>query len=209
MKDTVAVALITSLSTLTAAGLAGSVSAWVTGRQLRHQGLLAREERAEQRAITSREMRRDSYERFLSEADAVYRVLDEGWLARPFPESDPWEAGFAARRALDEAYVRVRLVGPDNVAERGADVVRSVGEEFRLHARIVRSHPGTTDSAAALDPSARAGVLRARSTTSEEFVTTARRALGIEPSTVLDAAPVTDRLVRGRTAAAGQETHTG
>lgn len=214
VNDTVAVALITSLSTLSAAVLAGSVSAWATSRQLRHQGVLAREERAEQRANAHREMRRESYERFLSEADAVYRVLDDGWFARPFTESDRWEAGFAARRALDEAYVRLRLVSPDSVADRGSEVVRSIGDEFRLHARIVGSHPDTTDSAAALDPSARAQVLRARFATSEEFVTAARRALGSELSTVPDAtadeAPASvDVIVRDRTSAAGGRTRTG
>ncbi|NBM18847.1 hypothetical protein [Streptomyces sp. GC420] len=178
MKDTVAVALITSLSTLTAAGLAGAVSAWATGRQLRHQAVLAREERAEQRAVAQRELRRESYERFLREADAAYRVLDEGWFAAPFTETDRWEAGFAARRTLDEAYIRVRLVGPESVAERAAEMVGSIGGEFRLHAHVARSGPGTADSAAALDPGARARALRARYASSGEFVTAARRALG-------------------------------
>ncbi|GAA3072386.1 hypothetical protein GCM10010448_64040 [Streptomyces glomeratus] len=178
VNDTVAVALVTSLSTLTAAALAGSVSAWTTSRQLRHQALLAGEERAEQRENANREMRRESYERFLSQADAAYRVLDSGWMAKPFTESPHWEAGFAARRALDETYIRVRLVGPENVAEMGAAVVRGIGDEFRLHARIVGSHPDTSDCAADLDPSARAHALQARYATSGEFVAAARGALG-------------------------------
>jgi hypothetical protein len=187
VNDTVAVALITSLSTLTAAGLAGSVSAWTTSRQLRHQALLAREERAEQRTTAYREMRRESYERFLSQADAAYRVLDSGWMARPFTEPQRWEAGFAARRALDEAYVRIRLVGPEDVAELGAAVVRDIGDEFRLHARIVGSHPEATDCAAELDPSARAQALRARFATNDEFAAAARQALGAELSQMPDA----------------------
>ena len=75
MNDTVAVALITSLSTLTAAGLAGWVSARTNDRQLRHQAALAREERAERRALDRRELRRETYERFLARADAAYRLL--------------------------------------------------------------------------------------------------------------------------------------
>jgi hypothetical protein len=178
VNDTVAVALVTSFSTLTAAALAGSVAAWTTSRQLRHQALLAAQERAEQRENAYREMRRESYERFLSQADAAYRVLDSGWMARPFTESPQWEAGFAARRALDETFIRVRLVGPENVAEAGAAVVRAIGEEFQLHARVVGSHPDTTDCAAELDPSARAHVLQVRYATSGEFVAAARGALG-------------------------------
>jgi hypothetical protein len=186
VNDTVAVALVTSLSTLTAGGLASWVSAWTTSRQLRHQALLAREERAEQRANTYREMRRESYERFLSQADAAYRLLDSGWMARPFREPPHWEAGFAARRALDEAFIRVRLVGPENVAELGAAVVRGIGDEFRLHARIVRSHPDVTDCAAELDPSARARALQARFATNGEFVGEAQRALGAGPAQMPD-----------------------
>ncbi len=177
VNDTVAVALITSLSTLSAAGLAGVASAWVAGRQLRHQSVLAREARAERLTIDHREMRRDAYEKFLSQADAAYRVLDDGWFALPFTELRRWAAGFAARRALDEAYIRVRLVGPDDVAERGAEVVRSIGDEFRLHARIVNDSPDTASDAAELEPSARSGALRARVASSTEFVSVARRAL--------------------------------
>ncbi|WP_328539166.1 hypothetical protein [Streptomyces sp. NBC_00344] len=184
MNDTVAVALVTSLSTLTAAGLAGSLSAWTTGRQLRHQALLAAEERAEQRANTHREMRRESYERFLSQTDAAYRVLDSGWMASPFSEPPHREAGFAARRALDEAYIRVSLAGPENVAALGAAVVRGIGDEFRLHTRVVGSHPGATDRAAELDPSARAQALEVRFATNGEFVAWARRALGAEPEQI-------------------------
>jgi hypothetical protein len=180
VNDTVAVALVTSLSTLTAAGLAGSFSAWTTSRQLRHQALLAGEERAEQRANAYREMRRESYERFLSRTDAAYRLLDSGWTAGPFREPPHWDAGFAARRALDEAYVRVRLVGPENVAELGAGVVRGVGDEFRLHARVVSSRPDASECPAELDPPARAQALQVRFATNGEFVAAARSALGAE-----------------------------
>lgn len=178
VNDTVAVALITSLSTLSAAGLAGAASAWAAGRQLRHQSVLAREERAEPRAIDHREIRREAYEKFLSQADAAYRVLDDEWFALPFTELRRSEAGFAARRALDEAYIRVRLVGPDDVAERGAEVLRSIGDEFRLHARIVNDSPDTAGSAAELEPPARSAALRARVASTTEFVTAAQRALG-------------------------------
>ncbi|MBY8884992.1 hypothetical protein K7472_09060 [Streptomyces sp. PTM05] len=170
MNDTVAVALITSLSTLAAAGMAGTASALTTGRQLRHQAALAREERAEQRASAQRELRREVYERFLTRADAAYRVLDEEWLARGAEDPQRAEAGFAARRALDEAYVRVRLVGPEGVAVRGAGVVEAIGGEFRRQARAPEAE---------VDPSARAAALRARVAVGEEFVAEARWALGV------------------------------
>lgn len=182
MDDTVAVALITSLSTLAAAGLAGVVSAWTNKRQLQHEALLARDERAEQRATDHRERRREAYERFLAQADAAYRVLDDAWFARPPAHETHRDAGFAARRTLDEAYVRVQLVGPEEVAEAGAGVVRGIGQEFRLHTHIADAHPDTTDGAADLDSSARTQAVRARFTTTREFVAAARRALGGELS---------------------------
>ncbi|MEU6732925.1 hypothetical protein ABZ929_06935 [Streptomyces physcomitrii] len=137
MNDTVAVALITSLSTLAAAGLAALVAARSTARQLRYQAALAREERAEQRESGRREVCAAACERFLAQADAAYRVLDEGWAARPFREPLPWQDGFAARRALDEAYVRVQLTAPEAVVRAGRAVVRGIAAEFRTHGRIV------------------------------------------------------------------------
>ncbi|SFB40055.1 hypothetical protein SAMN05216266_11042 [Amycolatopsis marina] len=181
MNATVAVALITSLSTLAAAALTGMVSAWSNGRQLRHQRLLAREQQAEERGAQRRELRREAYQQFLSQADAAYRVLDEGWLAAPFAGSSRWEAGFTARRGLDEAYIRVQLEGPDRVAAEGANVVRSIGDEFRTHRRVLDANPGTQDCAAELDRAARADVLRARFRTSKDFVAAARDSLGDEP----------------------------
>jgi hypothetical protein len=170
MNDTVAVALITSLSTLAAAGSSGAITAWLASRQLRHQRALAGEERATQRASVHEELRRDAYERFLARADAAYRTLDEAWLAAPPTTGPDRDAGFAARRALDEAHVRVLLVGPDEVASRGADVLRGVGDEFRMHRRVVDAHPGAAGSAADLDREARRQAVAARGDASRDFI---------------------------------------
>lgn len=160
MNDTVAVALITSLSTLTAATVAGAVSVRVTGRQLRHQQALAREEREEQRALARRDMRREACEGFLSQVDAAYRVLDAAWTAAR--DAAPDEAArFAARRTLDEALIRLRLTGPDELAEQATAVVAAVSEEFRLLG----------------DSGARSRALRTRATVTDAFTRTARRVL--------------------------------
>lgn len=177
MNDTVAIALITALSTLSAAALTGLAAARQTARQLRHRLTLAREQRAEDRADTRRGIRRDAYERFLARADAAYRVLDEGWLAQPSTERPRWEAGFAARRSLDEAAIRVRLEGPEKVSESAEAVVRSIGREFRAYAKIVEAHPDAASSAAQLDQSARKSALEARHSTSADFLEASRLAL--------------------------------
>ncbi|MFJ7213189.1 hypothetical protein [Amycolatopsis sp. NPDC098790] len=185
MNPTVAVALVTSLSTLAAAGLTGTISARLTRRQLEHQRVLAREQRAEERADHRRELRREVYQHFVSQVDEAYRVLDAGWFAAPFTGGSHWEGGFAARRALDEANVRVQLEGPEEVATQAAEVVRSVGREFREHRRILDAHPGATGSAAELDAAGRTEVLKARFRTTAEFISSARRELN-EPAPATD-----------------------
>jgi hypothetical protein len=178
VNETVAVALIASLSTLVAAGLTGTVTAGLASRQLRHQRDLAGAERAAQRAAAHRELRRDAYERFLARADAAYRLLDEGWQAAPPATGPAPVAGFAARRALDEALIRVQLMGPEEVGRRGAELVASAGDEFRLHRRVVAADPGAAGSASELDRDARAEALAARARASQGFIGAARRALG-------------------------------
>ncbi|OEV10372.1 hypothetical protein AN218_17820 [Streptomyces nanshensis] len=174
---TVAVALITSLSTLTAAGLAGAVSLRVASKQLRHQETIAREDRAEQRAAAHRDMRREAYERFLSQVDTAYRLLDDGWKA-PIPaESRWWEDAFAIRRTVAEAYFRVELVGPQAVKDRANEVLESVFDEFRSHRRVTRSL-GEATTAAEADSSAHRNAIRARQTTTERFVVAARAGFG-------------------------------
>lgn len=187
MTDTVAIALITALSTLTAAGLTGVTSAWLTSRQLRHQRALAREERAAHWAARQRDLRREVYEQLLARADAAYRVLDEGWTTAGLPEASR-DAGFAARRALDEVQVRVMLEGPEDVAEQAAGLVRGVGAEFKLLRGVLDAHPGAAVSAAELDRAARTGALTARTRSGEAFVAAARRALGSEPPGTPEAA---------------------
>lgn len=185
VNNTVAVALITALSTLTAAGLTGAVTVLLSRGQLRHQAALAREERAEQRSTHHRDVRREVYERFLQRTDEAYRVLDEGWLVEPRPEPGRWEAGFAARRALDEAFVRVRMEGPEAVVARGREVVEGVGAEFRRYRRVLGADAdadGGAASAAAADPAARSEALATRFRTSAEFVTAAREALSGRPA---------------------------
>lgn len=112
MNSTIAVALVTATSTLTAAALTGTLAAWVNARQLRHQYQLAGEQRAEDRADHLRQLRREAYQHLLSKADAAYRLLDASWLGVGSTEQPDSASGIPARRALDEAVIRVQLEGP-------------------------------------------------------------------------------------------------
>ncbi|MDG4783024.1 hypothetical protein O7614_25495 [Micromonospora sp. WMMD961] len=60
MQDTVAVALITALSTSAAVAVTGMVGAFSTRRQRAHQLTLSRQENVERRATRRGELRREA-----------------------------------------------------------------------------------------------------------------------------------------------------
>ncbi|WP_433551010.1 hypothetical protein ACQP08_24925 [Micromonospora zamorensis] len=136
MQDTVAVALITSLSTL-AAALAGLVGALSTRRQLAHQLTVARQESVERRATRRDELRRDAYVGFLSACDQAYRQLDRRWLEAGESEPAPgYDEAYAAMRAVDEAYNLVLLEGPAEVVSAARAVLTSIGAEHAGQRRL-------------------------------------------------------------------------
>ncbi|GGL98131.1 MULTISPECIES: hypothetical protein [Micromonospora] len=173
MPDTVAIALITSLATLTAAGLTGLVTALTVRRQVAGQLAAVREDRAEQRALRREQVRRDAYVGFLAACDRAYRRLDRGWLGAGAAGDD---GPYPALRALDEAYNLVLLEGPARVAEAAGAVVRSVNAEYAGQRRLGGGEPGDEPLAVR----ERAGHLAAigqRSSHRDSFVDVARAVL--------------------------------
>ncbi|KAB1942664.1 hypothetical protein F8271_11615 [Micromonospora sp. ALFpr18c] len=148
MQDTVAVALITALSTLAAAALTGLVGALSTRRQLAHQLTVAGQESAERRATRRDELRREAYVGFLSACDRAYRQLDRRWLeaAKSEPTSG-YDEAYTAMRAVDEAYNLVLLEGPADVAAAARSVLASLTTEYADQRRL-GDEPG--DAAAPL-----------------------------------------------------------
>ncbi|MCO1597185.1 hypothetical protein M8C17_18685 [Micromonospora sp. RHAY321] len=137
MQDTVAVALITSLSTLAAAALTGLVGALSTRRQLAHQLTVARQENAERRTTRRDELRREAYVGFLSACDQAYRRLDRRWVEAGGDESPPgYDEAYAAMRAVDEAYNLVLLEGPAEVASAARSVLASLTAEYADQRRL-------------------------------------------------------------------------
>ncbi|MBM0235421.1 hypothetical protein JNW91_28740 [Micromonospora sp. STR1_7] len=137
MQDTVAVALITALSTLAAAALTGLIGALSTRRQLAHQLAVARLESAEQRATRRDELRRDAYVGFLSACDQAYRQLDRRWLEAGGNEPRPgYDEAYSAMRAVDEAYNLVLLEGPADVAAAARSVLASLTAEYADQRRL-------------------------------------------------------------------------
>ncbi|MBQ0905149.1 hypothetical protein [Micromonospora sp. U21] len=137
MQDTVAVALITALSTLAAAALTGLVGARSTRRQLAHQLTVARQENVERRATRRGELRREAYVGFLSACDQAYRRLDRRWVEAGGDEPAPgYDETYAAMRAVDEAYNLVLLEGPAEVASAARSVQASVTAEHADQRRL-------------------------------------------------------------------------
>lgn len=142
VQDTVAVALITSLSTLAAAALTGLVGAFSTRRQLAHQLTVARQESADRWATRRDELRRDAYVGFLSACDAAYRRLDRRWVEPGVDTVTPgYDETYAAMRAVDEAYNLVLLEGPADVAAAGRSVLASLTTEYAEQRRLA-DEPG-------------------------------------------------------------------
>ncbi|MFC8297001.1 hypothetical protein ACIQH6_26635 [Micromonospora orduensis] len=131
MQDTVAVALITALSTLAAAALTGLIGAFSTRRQLAHQLAVARLESADARATRRDELRRDAYVGFLSACDRAYRQLDRRWLATGAEgQGSGYDEAYSAMRGVDEAYNLVLLEGPADVAAAARSVLASLTTEY-------------------------------------------------------------------------------
>lgn len=175
MRETVAIALITSLSTLTAAGLTGLVTALTVRRQVDGQLAAAREERAEQRTLRRNQARRDTYVSFLAACDRAYRALDTEWVgAGTAPGED---TPYPALRALDEAYNLVLLAGPDLAAQAAGRTVRSINEEYAQQRRLRREDPDHVGPLAVRHRSEHLAALRIRTEQRDTFVTGARTAL--------------------------------
>ncbi|WP_410811187.1 hypothetical protein [Micromonospora sp. 067-2] len=145
MQDTVAVALITSLSTLAAAALTGLVGALSTRRQLTHQLSAARQDDAERRATRREELRRDAYVGLLSACDQAYRRLDRRWVEVGAQEPAPgYDESYVAMRAVDEAYNLVLLEGPEEVGSAARSVLASITTEYADQRRLAGEAGGAT-----------------------------------------------------------------
>ncbi|WP_341715999.1 hypothetical protein QQG74_18400 [Micromonospora sp. FIMYZ51] len=177
MRDTVAIALITSLSTLTAAGLTGLVTALTVRRQVAGQLAAAREERAEQRTLRRQQARRETYVGFLAACDRAYRALDTGWVG---VETAPGEESpYPTLRTLDEAYNLVLLAGPDPVAEAAGRTVRSINEEYAKQRHLHREQATEPGVLATRHRPEHLTALRERTTHRNAFTAAARTALDL------------------------------
>jgi hypothetical protein len=139
--NTVIIALITALSTLSG-GLIGSV----TGLRIHHsqievQEKLDNENRMEKRARRRRKLRRQAYVSLLSRLDKIENLIQRCWELTPLPtHDDPIPDTLVEAHdqfaAIAAALNTVRLEGPPSVAEAGEaanEVIRSELSMILMH----------------------------------------------------------------------------
>ncbi|MFE6667494.1 hypothetical protein ACFVFH_28535 [Streptomyces sp. NPDC057697] len=150
MKDTVAVALITALSTLFAAGLTGAFTLRLQRRQAAVERLRAREE-----------ARRAAYAGLLSASTETWFAIDAMWrLVPPQNGGDPMgqevDEGLSALKRLDQALHVASLHGPPSIDIEAAELYFRANEEFEVILRVLGDNIGDSRKAVELcDPEQR------------------------------------------------------
>lgn len=147
MSITIAVAIITSISTL-AGGLIGSITTIrVQQKQIGNQNSQAEIERIEQRRSQRREIRREAYATILNKYDEIGGLIDSCWRMKPDSKSD----GPITKAILDiEANIRsldtmtnvVNLEGPQHVADAAKKAYDTLRYEMSELLRMTGNHQG-------------------------------------------------------------------
>ncbi|MFE3942352.1 hypothetical protein ACFXPV_10825 [Streptomyces sp. NPDC059118] len=147
MQDTVAVALITALSTLFAAGLTGAFTLRLQRRQAAVERLRAREE-----------ARRAAYAGLLSASTETWFAIDAMWrLVPPQNADDPMgeevSEGLSALKRLDQALHVASLHGPPSIDTEAAELYFRANEESEVILRVLGDNVGDSRKAVELcDP---------------------------------------------------------
>ncbi|QTE01203.1 hypothetical protein [Streptomyces cyanogenus] len=144
MQDTIAVALITALSTLSAAGLAG----WITLR-------LQRQQTAAERTRAREESRRTAYADLLAASTDAWHAIDAMWRLVPPRDTNDTErpeiqAALSALKQLDHALHVAGLHGPSSIDDAAAELYFDAWAEFEAIMHVLRDNIGDSRIAAQL-----------------------------------------------------------
>ncbi|MET9499725.1 hypothetical protein [Streptomyces sp. NPDC006552] len=143
MTETVAVALVTALSTLIAAGLTGAVTLRLQRRQAAAERLRLREE-----------ARRTAYADLLSASTDAWMAVDRAWGLYPPNSDEPRppeiQEGLAVLKRLEQALHVVTLYGPPALDSKAAALYNSADQEFWNIVRVLMANVGEQQSAIAL-----------------------------------------------------------
>jgi hypothetical protein len=133
---TIAVALITALSTLSGGLIVSAVSLRIHRQQLAAQRQLAADEREEQQRLALRERQRQTYEQLLNRFDEIERALQKCWESHGIPGGDQ-NISPAMRAALnciigfEQMLNVVAIDGPEQVSDLALDLQAVAFTEFR------------------------------------------------------------------------------
>jgi hypothetical protein len=137
MNTTIAVALITALSTLAGASTTGYLGLLISRAQLKTQQKSAELERGEQHAKDVREIRRDVYLSFMNQLTRIEELFDRDlWIRTGFGEDgaiSPGEIMYTATAMMHQLAARldlVRLEGPYHVSEAALKLYSGLNKEM-------------------------------------------------------------------------------
>ncbi|MEU0382613.1 hypothetical protein ABZ093_35815 [Streptomyces cyaneofuscatus] len=171
MTETVAVAMVTALSTLFAAGLTGAVTLRLQRRQAAAERLRIREE-----------ARRMAYANLLSASTDAWLAIDEVWKLRPPGSNEPRQPeigeALSALKLLDQALHVATLYGPPSIDKAAAALYNSADEEYWNIVRVLMANEGEQRGATQLCEPAQLPNPELRLATRAVFTAAARAALG-------------------------------
>jgi hypothetical protein len=180
MNATIAVALITALSTLCGVLIAGIITLKVNKAQGEQQTAVAKAEIDERKKAEQRAVRRQAYVQFLNRFDEVERGLMDGWKISPADDADSRRALGAVENnlsSLDGYRNIVSMEGPVRVAATAAVLRAMLWDEYHLlldsRRRFRESKEHASEHVIEHLPKSRLQVERARS----DFIDMASRAL--------------------------------
>jgi len=131
MNVTIGVALITSLSTLSAGALASYTSLRIHRRQVKAQQEMTLSEQAERESARRRQVRRDAYVAVLTHCDEISLILTECWSDEP--DMSMYENLAKAKRLIDgmrTLFNVVYLEGPESVWNAARELQRALFRDF-------------------------------------------------------------------------------
>lgn len=148
MNTTVAVALITALSTLSGAATTGYLGLLASRAQLRAQQKSAELERGEHRAKDVREIRRDVYMSFMNQLTRIDQLFDRDlWIRTGFGDNgaiSPGEIMYTATAMTQQLAAQldlVRLEGPHHVSEAALKLYSGLEKEM-MRLMVLSSQEG-------------------------------------------------------------------
>ncbi|GHH88384.1 hypothetical protein GCM10018793_67890 [Streptomyces sulfonofaciens] len=180
MSDTIAIALVTAVSTLLGVWFSGLVALRTTARQLEAQEKQRRGEHEEQRAARKRELRRQVYVQFLDESQALENALIQTW-DHPLPQDCESIVNDLRTRLLRlrGIFHVLDLEGPPPVTEAARDVQIAAQRQIDQLETVARRARGqrTTNSLGIFAGAEWEACLRVSDSVRDELLRQARSAL--------------------------------